>query len=615
MFIDVFKNNGKDYLRLAESLRVLNEKGAKVARKTVVKNIGPLEKFDDGQPEYLERLRRSFKAGIPLILELQPYCTKVQPREKYTFTFEEGSPECFGNAKLFSHVLLERILEELGLRDFFGSYKGFTKIQFDLYGHAKLQIFGRLLAPASKIASTRQNDDYYEPILTEFNPYNAYDTLDFIAKHEGKIIRRMNTNLVKKARRRPEIIYYDVTNFYFEIERPDDDKIGEDGESVVKGFRKFGVCKEERRLPIVQMGLFMDDSGIPIAIESFPGNTLDHLTMRDALKKNIDGASFSRFILIGDRGICIYPNLLHLLGTGNGYIVAKSILKSTADERSWVYSPDGYVHEGENFKYKSRIVSKEAKDEQGLTHRINEKVVVYWSEKFAKRQMAENKSFLEFVQKLIESPSNFRVTKTQAKSLRRFMGKNVVNVKTGEVFDSHELLALLDLDKIRQYKENMGYYQLVSSELDMDPKEIIDKYHGLSQIEDQFKVMKSALDTRPVFVRSEGHIRAHLLICLIALTMMRVIQKRIVDSGLQPTAEDKHVHWTAGISAERVQEALNRWQVEKLPGDYYRFLNVENPDLKLILDAFGIEIPYKMYRRGDLKSIKTNTKIFLGFDG
>ena len=196
----------------------------------------------------------------------------------------------------------------------------------------------------------RQNEDYHEAVLADFNPDNVYDTLDFIAENKDRIIRRINTNLVKKAIRRPEIIYYDVTNFYFEIERPDDDELDEDGEVCEKGLRKMGVCKEERKLPIVQMGLFMDDRGIPIAIESFPGNTLDHLTLREALKKNIDGIDFSRFILIGDRGICAYTNLLHLIDAGNGYIVAKSILKSTATEWEWIYAEECYTYEGKGFK-------------------------------------------------------------------------------------------------------------------------------------------------------------------------------------------------------------------------------------------------------------------------
>jgi len=306
MFIDVSTNNGKDYLRLVESVRKPNAKGQRVASKKVVLNIGPLDKFDDGKPDFLIRLRKSFRAGLPIIPALTPYCSNNSPRERYTFAFEEGDPNCIGNPKLFSHLFLERILEELGLQFFFSSYKGFTKIEYDVYGFAKLLIFGRLLNPASKCATVKQNNDYYDAILSEFNPDNVYDTLDFIAEHRDKILRRINTNLVKKAHRNPEVIFYDVTNFFFEIEEPDDDVLDDSGQILEKGLRKNGVCKEERKQPIVQMGLFMDDRGIPIAIEAFPGNTLDHLTLREALRRNIDGAGFSRFILVGDRGICIY---------------------------------------------------------------------------------------------------------------------------------------------------------------------------------------------------------------------------------------------------------------------------------------------------------------------
>ena len=185
MFIETVKNSGKDYLRLVNSIRVTNKNGYKVSQKKVILNIGPLARFDDGQPNYLERLRQSFRAGIPLIQSLEPYCTDETPRAKFKFTFEEGNPNCAGNPKIFSHLLLERILEELGLRNFFSSYKGFTKIKYDLYGFAKLLIIGRLLNPASKIATVRQNEDYHEAIITDFNPDNVYDTLDFIAENKN----------------------------------------------------------------------------------------------------------------------------------------------------------------------------------------------------------------------------------------------------------------------------------------------------------------------------------------------------------------------------------------------------------------------------------------------
>ena len=199
MYVECFTNNGKPYLRLVQSVRVTNKDGKKIPKKQVVLNLGPLDRFDDGQPDYVERLKKSFKAGDPLIPDLFPYCSSVKSADTYRFSIQEGSPDCFGHPKLFSHVLLERILEELGLNTFFSSYKGFTKVEYDVYSFAKLLIFGRFLNPASKAATVRQNEDYFEPFLKEFNPDNIYDTLSFVAANKDKIIRRMNTNLVKKA--------------------------------------------------------------------------------------------------------------------------------------------------------------------------------------------------------------------------------------------------------------------------------------------------------------------------------------------------------------------------------------------------------------------------------
>ena len=610
MFVESFKNNGIPYLRLVRNDRVTNKKGVKTSTKTVILNIGPLSRFDDGQPDYIERLKKSFKAGCPLIPALLPYCSNEQPAEMYHMSLKEGSPDCFGHPRLFSHLLLEKILEELGLNTFFSSYKGFTKLEYDVYGFSKLLIFGRLLNPASKSATVRQNEDYYEPILQEgFNPDNVFDTLDFIAANKDKIIRRINTNLVKKAHRSPQIIYYDVTNFYFEIEDPDDDILDDEGNVIEKGQRKMGVCKEERKLPIVQMGLFMDDNGIPIAVESFPGNTLDHLTLRPALKKNIDDLDFSRFILIADRGICNYMNLLHVLDAGNGYIVSKSLLKSAKKEQEWTYSEDGYIKTSDNFKYKSRIIKRPVKDEHGQNRTVEEKVVVYWSRKFQARCERENKKFLDFLKKLEETPENFRITALQSKSLRKFFKKDCVNQKTGEVMNSSDIKAFIDFDKVAEYRKSMGYYQIVTSELTMDPLEVIDKYHGLTQIEDQFRVMKGDLNTRPFFVRTPEHVDAHMLICMIALILLRIIQKRIISSGL--ITVDANAYWSSGLNSERIQNALNKWKVDHLPGDLYRFMDVDDPDLKLILDSFNIKIPAKLYRKSELKSIKTNTKIFI----
>jgi hypothetical protein len=143
----------------------------------------------------------------------------------------------------------------------------------------------------------------------------------------------------------------------------------------------------------------------------------------------------------------------------------------------------------------------------------------------------------------------------------------------------------------------------------MDATEVIDKYHGLTQIEEQFRTMKSTLETRPLYVRTPEHIEAHLLICLIALILLRIIQKRIISSNQIPLKED--MYWSTGLNGNRIQEALNKWQVDLMPNELYRFMNIEDEDLSIILKAFDINIPKKLFTIGELKNIKTNIKIFI----
>lgn len=609
MYIAVFKNNGKDYLRLMESYRTQNEQGKVAIRKKIIYNIGPLSKFDDGKPDYLERLRESFRKGNPLIQELEEYTGKKAPIEKYTIRLQEGDPECIGHPKLYSHVFLDKLFEELGLHFFFSSYKGFSKIEYDVLNFVKLLTYGRILNPNSKIGTLDQNDDYYTPVLKDkFNPYNVYDTLDFIYENKEKIIRRMNTSLVKKWHRNPKIIFYDVTNFFFETDDPDEDIFDENGALIEKGIRKMGVSKENRKQPIVQMGLFMDDQGLPISIQAFPGNTLDANTFKPALAQSIDNLEYSRFIMIADRGMCNYQNIYHLLDQNNGYIIAKSILKSTKKEQEWIYSDDDYIHESNDFKYKSQIVKRTIKDDKGEKRTVTEKVIAYWSRNFYERDMREHASFMSVLEKILANPRNFRITDIQLRKLRPFFKAEFLNTNTGEVIESSKLRAVIDIKKVEAFKAQFGYYQIVTSELHMSEKEAIEKYHGLTRIEDQFRVMKSDLEARPLYVRTKEHIEAHMIICLIALTMLRMIQIKICKSGLSEKKNDAAL-WSMGLPANRIQKALNKWNVELLSGDLYRFTNLDDSDLKLILHAFNISIPTKLFRKADLKSQIKNINV------
>ena len=606
MHIEKYKTNGKYYLRLVENKRVVCH-GESVNRKKLILSLGRYDQYDDGEPNYLERLRQSYRDGRPLIPALNDYVDQA-PATVVTIPFEQGSAYCIASPKRFAACLLDAVFSALGLDQLFASIKHSSRIEYDLQGITRLLTYGRMLEPTSKIATMRQNDSYYVPLVKSDNDFNVYDVLDVVYANRQQIIRRMNTCIARGIGRNTSTVFYDVTNFFFEVEEPDEDLLDANGNVIERGFRKMGVSKENRKQPIVQMGLFLDDNGIPISIEMFPGNTLDHLTLRAAMKNTVDTLGLGRFILIADRGMYSGTNMCHVLNQGDGYIVSKSLKKSTKADRAWVLDPDGYTVVSPDFRYKSRIVTRTVTAEDGSKRKIQEKVVVYWSHAFYARERHENESFLTFIEKLKANPNGFRVSAAQSKCLRKFMRPEAVHKETGEIIDSRKLLSMIDEDKLTEFNELMGYYQIVTSELDMPDREVIEKYHGLTRIEDQFREMKGTLETRPIWVSTPEHIQAHLMICFMALTMMRVMQHKIKES--LPEETDKDLNWSYGLPGNRLSKALRNWQIEQLSDEYYRMVNTDSADLKRILDAFGIQIPRQLFTRGDLRALKGSVSVF-----
>ena len=602
MTIERVINHGIAYLRLTASLGLKKVGGRVVQRRKVVLSLGPMSRHDDGKPDYLRRLRESYRAGRPLIRELEPYVDGAA-KGKVTVTFSAGDPTCLGKPRRMAATILDPVFNALGLDELFASVKFSSKIGYDLTGIVRLLTYGRLLDPASKSATMSQNDRYYRPLVSSTNDDNVYDALDVIQRNAKQIVRRMNTCVTRGTGRSPKVVFYDVTNFFFETPRPDPDTTDADGNVIEKGLRKMGVSKESRRQPIVQLGLFLDDEGIPISFGMFPGNTLDHHTLRPAMEKTVDSLGLKRFVLVADRGMYSGTNMCHVTDAGNGYIVAKSLRKSTKREIAWAVSPEGYDFSDEKFRCKSRIVNRTAALPDGKKRIFKEKVVVYWSRHFYERELHENASFLSFVEKLKANPGGFRITAAQSQSLRRFLRKDVLDRKTGNVLDGTKLAAMIDDERLSAFNELFGYYQIVTSELDMPDREVIDKYHGLTQIEDQFREMKSTLETRPVYVRTREHIEAHLMVCFIALTMMRLIQRK-TKAVLGPESGEE-LDWTYGLPGARLANALREWQVTELPGDYYQMLNASDGDIVTLFKAFGIDVPAKIYTKGDLREVKS----------
>jgi transposase len=586
-------------LRVVEGY-AFTENGVKKNRRRVVQNIGPLARFNDGKPDYLGRLRQSLKDGNPLIETLAGLVNPEAVKRKIVIPFDpENESDCFCVPKNCGYFLLDALYDRLGIYDVLKLEKSRSGLDFDLNGVAKLLVFGRALSPDSKLGTYEGKDDYLFPVAKSEKTADVYAALGYLDKKSETIQKRMNLKIRQSIGRDTEVCFYDVTNYYFEIGENDADEIDESGVVTKPGLRKKGVSKEKRGEPIVQMGLFIDDNGIPISYQLFPGNHTDTTTLRPALKKTVDNMNFGRVIIVADGGLNSGPNIAHILDGGNGYIVSKSTKKSDKTVKAWMLDEAGYRwNDAQTFKVKSQIRTRTIKAEDGSYREITEKLVCFWSKNHYERERHENEKFIEYLESVIAFPDKL---KDKPRKIEKFLKKTEVDKATGEVVNTATALSL-DMGKIREYLDLMGYYTVMTSETDKSDEEIISKYHGLSRIEDSFRISKSDLCGRPVFVRIPEHINAHFLTCFIALTMLRLIQHKILKH--QGKVTDSTEKWESGLSAERIQTALRDWCADSLPGGYYR-MTKPTGDMLLIARTFGFAPDLKLPIEPELRSLKT----------
>lgn len=596
--IECVKNNGKPYLRLAES-RYIKEIGRQ--KKFVIKNIGPLSKYDDGKPDFLKRLRKKFKEG-KIEFDGVTYYSNLPIKR----TFEIDNDKNYIELKNIGYLFLNSIYNSLGVGDILTKIKSNSKIEYDLNGIVKMLVFGRILEPQSKKRTFENRDKYIFPVVDCDDVKNIYKSLDILSDSSKKIQNRMNTKISKSSiGRNTELTYYDVTNYYFETMYGDDDEyeLDENGEikkdsndkPIVKekGFRKKGVSKENRKEPIVQMGLFIDNNGIPVSHKLFPGNTQDKTTFKNILENDVDEMNLGRIVIVADNGMNTQENKYLITDKENGYIVSKSVKKSWSKLRDWALDDSGYTNQKNNigdvtFKYKSRINEIELvyKNSDGTKSKkkIKEKEIIYWSKKHYNREVKQNQKFIEYLESCKEHPDKL---KDKERKSQEFIKTVDVDPKTGEIIKPEKLIVFLD-DKLEKYKETMGYYSIVTSEIDTDDREIINRYHGLSRIEDSFRIIKSDLEGRPVFVWTEEHIKAHFLICFIALTIIRIMQYKILKYQNKSTLNVDG--WEQGITAEKIKHALNCF---KACSDKNGTCLISKPDIEIekIVNSIGLEMP------------------------
>lgn len=557
------KKTGRTYLSIVHGYR------DKTTKKTKLKTIESLG--------YLDELEKTYADPIAFFQEKVCQMNAEQAVEKAQLTFQIGRDERIQsgttNRKNLGYAVLSQIYHELGLHIFLKNRQRHTPETYDANAIMKLLVFSRLLYPASKKGTYDQRTRFFEKMT--FSLDDLYRCLSFLAQRKDALQLFLHEQIKQRDGRRTDLVYYDVTHYYFESDRTDD-------------LWKKGVSKEHRPNPIIQMGLFMDTEGIPITYGLYPGNQLDKQTFIPMLREIQRKFSLGRTLIVADKGMTTGDNIWYTLSAKNGYILSYSVRGADQTFKDYVLDPDGYRLSGDGFKIKSRLYPRTltvtAQNGKKIKKRVDEKQVVFYSEKYARKARADRAPALEKARQLIQTPS--RYTRATLGGAAKYVKNLSFDPKTGEIKEPVQKVLLFDDEKLKHEEALDGYYAIVTSEYAEADEKIIDLYRGLWKIEENFKVTKSDLETRPVYLSTRDHIEAHFLICFVSLVLARLLERRLGGVYSIPTLIDR----LKKASCSHIQE------------NYYLF-DYEDEVLTAIGEAFGIDFGKKCRSLQAIKKI------------
>jgi transposase len=496
-------------------------------KQRTIKSFGYLE--DQSDPEAfmaeVERFNETYREqNMPLRIEAESTARMYSAenrRQNYGYKF------------------LSAVYDFLRIDEFIGKHLSVSGFRGE-YSPAKIFKFLvvlRILSPDSKRASFQMKDCFYGMDI-DFELPDIYRSLDKIAGFEVELQRHLNEAVKEKIGRDLSHAFYDVTNYFFEIDFPD----GEDD------LRKRGVSKEHRVDPIAAMGLFIDGNGLPVSMSIFPGNTGDSLTLQPAMKDVKEAYGLGRLVVVADKGLNSSKNINAIVNAGDGFVFSQ-ILRGKKGQRYNEYlfnENDWTANADETYRHKMFEEEYKGKNENGETVTRKRKVLLYWNKTDA--EMARRKREEKLKKAACSVKNNAYSIK---KGVDEYTKENIIDKGTGEILDDIKTIRSVDIEKAEKDAKHDGYFCLITSEMDYDERKIRQVYGGLWKIEQSFRVMKSDLYARPVFVSNNAHIRAHFLICFVALLIIRIIQHKMGGGA---------------ISAERIARTLNAATCRVLKG-------------------------------------------------
>ena len=582
--------SGKVYLSIVDGYW----KEGKVKQK-VYQKLGYLEdlkkEFDDPiahYKNYVDELKKEFEAKITTTFDL----TKDNDFEDDTFNV--------------GYACLKKIFQNVDISSVLKDKQYSTKIEYSLSKACELLTYARIIDPGSIKYTYEHKNQFFEPFDLSLD--DLYRSLKPLLECKEDIFKTIWNNTKDKYNRDTSTVFYDCTNYYFEIEYDDDDIKDINGDIIKKGIRKRDPEKNHRPDPIVEMGLLLDSKGFPMSYNIFSGSTSEKETLIPEIRSIKRRHDAGKVIVVADRGLNCSDNMIALAGIDldkenrDGYIYGQSVRGADQEFKNWVLRQDDYKTEkitnddGEEivFKHKSRIYPRKmyvTRDDKGLTKGgnkkkqsilVDQKQMVYYSQKYADKQKRDRQMVIEKAKDLIKNPGAY--TKSTSYGAAGYVNNIKFDKDTGIVCSGSNLS--LNLEKIEEDEKYDGYYSIVTSEEHLSDLELRNIYRGLAKIEETFKITKSEFDARPVNVRLEDHIDAHFLICFIALVLIRILQSEINNR----------------YTIKNLLEKIKNFKCTHETGNLYKFIGYKQ-EIQYINRKLELNMDKKYDTRENIKKI------------
>ena len=568
MKVSISKSKNTTIYYLSKSVRIGNKTTTKTVEKIgtydeIKKKCGDMEPLEWAKEYAAKRTAEEKKANQDVIMR---YSSSALIDKNIRRSCNSG------------YLFLQDIYYSLGLNKICDSIAEKYKFDFDLNDILSMLIYSRIISPGSKLSSLESAQRFLEQPKCEL--HQVYRALEFIAKENDFFQAELYKNSQNVINRKKEVLYYDCTNYYFEIEDEDD-------------FRKYGVSKEHRPNPIVQMGMFMDADGIPLAFSLFDGNQNEQPSMSPLEKKIIKDFDASDFIVCTDAGLSSTANRKFNSIQGRGFVTTQSIKKLKGFLQDFCLEDDGWYLPGSNRKYKLSELDEEAdydkvfyKDRWINEDNLEQHLIVTYSIKYCNYQRTIRERQIERAKKFIESPSKLK--KNRANDPKRFIEQGHCT-PDGEV--ASKTIASLNQEQIDNEAKYDGLYA-VCTNLEYDVSSIIKINQKRWEIEECFRIMKTEFKARPVYLSRKDRITAHFTTCFTALVVYRILEQKL----------------NGKYTCEELIETIRSMDMMIAPGEGYIPTYTRTDITDALHDAFGFRTDYQITSQKNMRKILNQTK-------